>query len=755
MNASLNRSEGEEGGAISTNSGSVLLIDSTLSGNSADEEGGGIFAFTGSVTLNGSSVIGNVGGDGGGVLTDSGSITVTDSTFSNNTSEDDGGAIDTDSGFVTITNSTIENNTAEFNGGAIRTETGGILLTNSTVSGNTAQGQLEPDFDGSYGGNGGGIYSQYGIVRVNGSSIRDNTAGENGSGGGIFTQSGAVYLNSSDLTSNESGAEDYGGGGIFSVFGNVSISNSTINLNRTGGSGGGIFGGFGAVVLNNSTVSSNYSNVNGGDALGGGGIAVGGGVVLTNSTVDGNLSTFSNGGGILAIQGAVVLNNSTVSNNVADNGGGIFAEDNNSVILLNSTVSSNFSFQDGAGIYGGSSTSVEVLNSTITGNTASGQGGGIGFDQNNGASLTLRNSIVAVNEGGLFPDVMEPFLARQTNLSVANSLIGFEIGFRFNVPGFPPSATVPFFVVGAGPNNVQNVNSVINLGPLADNGGPTLTHALLPGSLAIDRGDNALLQGVVFTDQRSFSRLVSGTVDIGAVEFGGVAPTVNSVVRDEGGVLARPDLIETYAISFDQPVDLNVLDLVITNTTTGTIVDTSSLGYQFNSNTLTGSFQFFEVPLEPGFYSFELPVIDFSEEVYVAIPGDANLDGFVNVLDDAFALVGNIGTTAGAVWADGDFNGDGQVDVLGDAFILIGNLNRDVRPTVASQTLVATQFQPTVSAIGSVVIPSATLLVISDGENDEGDALLTATSSATGTQVPELALAGAHDLRDDVFGSDF
>jgi hypothetical protein len=59
--------------------------------------------------------------------------------------------------------------------------------------------------------------------------------------------------------------------------------------------------------------------------------------------------------------------------------------------------------------------------------------------------------------------------------------------------------------------------------------------------------------------------------------------------------------------------------------------------------------------------------------------GDANLDGVTNVLGDAFTLVGNLGTTSGASWADGDLNADGVVNVLGDAFILVGNLGASGR----------------------------------------------------------------------------
>ena len=53
--------------------------------------------------------------------------------------------------------------------------------------------------------------------------------------------------------------------------------------------------------------------------------------------------------------------------------------------------------------------------------------------------------------------------------------------------------------------------------------------------------------------------------------------------------------------------------------------------------------------------------------------GDANLDGVVDILEDAFTLVGNLGTSVNS-WSQGDFDGNGVVDVLGDAFPLVGNL---------------------------------------------------------------------------------
>ena len=66
--------------------------------------------------------------------------------------------------------------------------------------------------------------------------------------------------------------------------------------------------------------------------------------------------------------------------------------------------------------------------------------------------------------------------------------------------------------------------------------------------------------------------------------------------------------------------------------------------------------------------------------IHVALPGDTNLDGQVDVLGDAFTAIANLGTTSDAVWAQGDFNGDGIVEVLADAFLLISQLGQSVLP---------------------------------------------------------------------------
>jgi hypothetical protein len=83
--------------------------------------------------------------------------------------------------------------------------------------------------------------------------------------------------------------------------------------------------------------------------------------------------------------------------------------------------------------------------------------------------------------------------------------------------------------------NVGSMNSTDpKLGPLANNGGLTLTMALLPGSPAIDAADTL---AAPFTDQRGFPRPAGSAADIGAFEYGSMLP-VSSIARPAGNVLS-------------------------------------------------------------------------------------------------------------------------------------------------------------------------------------------------------------------------
>ena len=262
---------------------------------------------------------------------------------------------------------------------------------------------------------------------------------------------------------------------------------------------------------------------------------------------------------------------------------------------------------------------------------------------------------------------------------------------------------------------VGNATDLVNadtssISALIDNGGPTLTHALLDGSPAVNAGDNIQMIAIdailLTTDQRGsgFDQIQNGTVDIGAFEsnFDAVVPpTIVSVTINEGGVLARPDLWNTLTVVFDRDVDVSADALTLFNdlpTGNPLPLDLTGFGFSYNASTNTATWDFNTLdPLLPGIYTYQLDANsitagnvtldgngdgvrgdDFVDQHYVAIPGDANLDGRVDVLNDAFSLINNLNTTTGESFADADFNADGRVDILGDAFILVANLNRNV-----------------------------------------------------------------------------
>ena len=289
---------------------------------------------------------------------------------------------------------------------------------------------------------------------------------------------------------------------------NVTLTGLTITGGRiTGGEkGGGIqFNSNGTLTLNQSAVSGNIAT--GSNVDGGGIYSRSGDVSLNNSSVSGNISD-EDGGGIRTIFGDLSLTNSTVSGNISARDGGGIGTSFGGFTSINSTISGNVSGRDGGGI-GFNDSQIILVNSTVTGNSASRVGGGISFRSNSffqRDSLTLQNSIVAGNtDDGTAPDVSASG-GVAIDLVVEHSLIGDTTGSEITA--------------ASGPGNILDQSAL--LGPLADNGGPTLTHALLPGSTAIDAGDNALAVdeggNTLTTAQRGENRF-NGTVDIGAFEF--------------------------------------------------------------------------------------------------------------------------------------------------------------------------------------------------------------------------------------------
>ena len=339
----------------------------------------------------------------------------------------------------------------------------------------------------------------------------------------------------------------------------VSISGITISKGNTFFGGGGILSA-GVLTLTGCTISDNF----GGDIGGGGVLNDNGTMTITGCTISNNIQGggAGGGGGVLNDNGTMTITDCTISNNSASQpgpaggpltaeGGGILNDSGGSLIITNSIISDNTcsatsvepTFQIAALAYGGgvnNNGSITITNCTISGNSAvangftsedTGYGGGI----SNSGHLQITSSTIAHNSasgdnfgvgGGINGDGFEP---TRTDSSI--------IALNTASTGGPDYFSGRLVLLSTGYNIIgNNADAVINsqptdqigtpaspidplLGPLADNGGPTLTHALQPGSPAINRGDPAAPP----QDQRGYSRL--GVPDVGAFEFNGIRPT--------------------------------------------------------------------------------------------------------------------------------------------------------------------------------------------------------------------------------------
>ncbi len=226
-----------------------------------------------------------------------------------------------------------------------------------------------------------------------------------------------------------------------------------------------------------STLNLSDSTVSGNSALQGGGINSGGGqgfgetVRIFRSTINGNIAPGGQGGGIQNTEN-LTLENTTVSGNRSRFGGGI--------IQFSGTL--------------------RITDSTIAFNTAQQPGGGIFV---NSGAPTLKNAIVSNNQSDFagFKNCSTSVTSEGNNLEK-----GTSCGFDF------------FGDIIADPK----------LGALAENGGPTRTHALLKGSPAINAGGSPFPA----TDQRGISRPQGFANDIGSVER---RQTINVVQCPTGG----------------------------------------------------------------------------------------------------------------------------------------------------------------------------------------------------------------------------
>jgi hypothetical protein len=387
---------------------------------------------------------------------------------------------------------------------------GNVTVKNITLSG----GSLYSYTESTYGYCGGAIYNGATLALINAT-----ISGNRGTGGGIYN-SGIVTIDSSTISGNIGyNAYGYGGGGGISNVGTLTISNSRI-LNNTAAAapgwnhdwsaGGGILNYHSGILhVSNSTISGNkvagfYADDDG----------WGGGIYSRGYTV-------------------FAISSSTISGNRAGFGSGIYNWTYRRVeasTIIGSTIAGNIAVYAGGGIY--TSGNLVIENSSISGNIAKGNsnypgyGGGIYNDD----SLLVTSSTIAANTsgdygGGIFN--RGPAVIRHSLISGNKSAQGREIDNRFTVQAdafniFGADGDAGAYNFTPGQNDIVPATGVTSkkiLAPLKDNGGSTLTHALVKGSPAIDTAP--LDVSCPATDQRGVARPQGGGCDIGAVEYTG------------------------------------------------------------------------------------------------------------------------------------------------------------------------------------------------------------------------------------------
>jgi hypothetical protein len=333
------------------------------------------------------------------------------------------------------------------------------------------------------------------------------TGGQHPWQGGGIANNGTLTLASTSVSGNQA---DGGGGGIFNG-GTMTLNDATVANNTAVLGGGGGIHNEASLTVTDSTVSGNTGATEAGGLLN----RPDGTATLIRSTVEGNNSSEGSGGGIANSGTITLIDTSVRGNQVRWHGGGIFQ--NGSMLLINTAVSGNIAtYGGGLRSYGGS---VTLTNSTVSNNVATDAGGG---GLVNDGTMTLISTTLAENSAAQ----MGTAIWNQGTLSLRNAIVAGDCDIVATLTSLGGNIESEGNTCGLGhPTDLVFVPALLlNLGPLADNGGPTMTHALGAGSVAIDQVPEADCVDAdgqpLTTDQRGLPRPETGGTmcDVGAFE---------------------------------------------------------------------------------------------------------------------------------------------------------------------------------------------------------------------------------------------
>jgi fibronectin-binding autotransporter adhesin len=361
------------------------------------------------------------------------------------------------------------------------------------------------------------------LATINGNTASRMFNTQSAPSGAAINISGLLFL----------GGKADNGAVIFGGDQSITLNSCALTANAASSTGGAVTLVGATFTATDSIFSFNTSDSNGAINI----VGATAKTILRRCTVSGNTSTNGHGGGAY-LQHYALIEACTFFNNKANNGrGGALAgsmDSGESITIRNSTISGNSANKAGGGIcLNGANGFLRLQNSTITGNTAAVDGGAIALYNGGTAAAVIDSSILFGDSSPFGPEI-----AGFNTVTANNCLVASTQGtFTFTGDTFT--------------NAHIGVNPL--LGSLVNNGGPTLTHALLLGSPAVNQGSN--LFGLL-TDQRGagLPRTVGGQTDIGAFEVQSPPAKVSSTMINDGS--AQRSRVTSLTVTFSAAVSL-------------------------------------------------------------------------------------------------------------------------------------------------------------------------------------------------------